>query len=59
MTTRPPLYLIDGDVTEEQRRVYRLRQGRAREALAPEPWPPRDGEWRELIRRLTKNPVKP
>ena len=58
MSKPPPLYLIEGGVTEQQRRVYRLRQARPQEAAAPEPWP-RDGEWRKLIRRLMRNPVKP
>lgn len=57
MRKRPPLYLIDGGVTGEQRGFYRLRQGSAQKAPAQESWP-RDGEWRALIRRLIKDPAK-
>ena len=58
MSKRPALYLIEGGLVEEQRRIYRLRQARPQEAPAAEPWP-RDGEWRKLIHRLVRNPVKP
>lgn len=57
MSRRPPLYLIDGGLTQEQRRIYRLREARAPAAPAQEPWP-KDGEWRQLIRRLMRSPVK-
>jgi len=58
MSKRPPLYLIAGGMTEKHRGFYRLRHGFAQNEPTQEPWP-RDGEWRELIRRLLKNPVKP
>ena len=57
MTKRPVLRVIDGGTSEEQRTLYRLRRVRVQEAPAEEAWP-KDGEWRRLIRRLMKNPVK-
>jgi hypothetical protein len=51
MTKRPELYVIHGAAAPKERKVYRLRETR------PHDWPP-DGEWRELVRRLTNNPVK-
>jgi hypothetical protein len=58
MSKRPRLYLVEGGVTREQRRIYRLREARLQEAPAEEAWP-KDGEWRQLVRRLMRNPVKP
>jgi hypothetical protein len=57
MSKRPPLYLVDGGLGEDQRRIYRLREARPHAAPAQEPWP-KDGEWRLLIRRLMRNPLK-
>lgn len=57
MSKRPLLHLIEGGLTQEQRGIYRLRPGSPRDAPAQEPWP-KDGEWRKLVRRLMKNPVK-
>jgi hypothetical protein len=56
MTKRPELYVINGAAAPKERKVYRLRETRPHEAPA-QVWPP-DGEWRELVRRLTNNPVK-
>ena len=55
MSKRPTLHLIKGGLTQ-QHGIYRLRDRRAA-APAEETWP-RDGEWRRLIHRLMKNPVK-
>jgi hypothetical protein len=57
MSKRPRLALIEGGLADRQRGIYRLRQGRAQGVPAEDAWPP-DGEWRKLIRRLMKNPVK-
>ena len=57
MSKRPRLYLVEGGVPQEQRRLYRLREARPQEAPPEEAWP-KDGEWRQLIRRLMRNPVK-
>ena len=56
MIKYPPLYLIEGGLAAEQDKIYRLRERRP-QAPAAEPWP-KDGEWRALIRRLMRNPVK-
>ncbi|HEX5769223.1 MAG TPA: hypothetical protein VFX94_13395 [Burkholderiales bacterium] len=56
MSKRPELYLIHGRADGDERKVFRLRETRPHEAPA-ENWPA-DGEWRELVRRLTDNPVK-
>ena len=55
--SKRPLYLIQGGLTNEHRGIYRLREGLARRAPVEEQWP-KSGEWRALIRRLTRNPVK-
>ena len=57
MSKRPLLQLIDGGVTQEERSIYRLRPGRPQGAPAEASWP-KDGEWRKLIHRLMRNPVK-
>lgn len=57
MSKRPVLHLIVGRLAREEGGIYRLREGRAQRAPAEEPWP-KDGAWRELVRRLTKNPVR-
>lgn len=57
MSKRPHLHLVEGGLAEDQRRIYRLRATRPHEAPAQEPWP-KDGEWRQLIRRLMRHPVK-
>lgn len=57
MSKRPPLYLVEGGLVEEQRKIYRLREARPPAAAAQEPWP-KDGEWRQLIRRLMRSPFK-
>ena len=56
MKKRPELHLIQGRADCGERKVFRLRGTRPHEAPA-EVWPA-DGEWRELVRRLTDNPVK-
>ena len=57
MIKRPPLYLIEGNLTHDERRIYRLRESRAQQAPAEKPWPA-SGEWRDLVRRLVRNPVE-
>jgi hypothetical protein len=57
MSRRPPLYLIVGGLTQDERRVYRLRDTRAQIVPAQEPWP-KAGAWRDLVRKLMRNPVK-
>lgn len=57
MIKRPDLLLIAGGLTHEEGRIYRLRETRPREAPPEEPWP-KSGEWRDLVRRLMRNPVK-
>jgi hypothetical protein len=56
MTKRPELYVIHGSEAPKERKLYRLRETRPYEVPA-QVWPA-DGEWRELVRRLTNNPVK-
>lgn len=56
MTKRPELYVIRGSEAPKERKLYRLRETRPHEVPA-QVWPA-DGEWRELVRRLTNNPVK-
>jgi hypothetical protein len=56
MNKRPALYLIHGRGDAGERKIFRLRETRPHEA--PEPVWPAEGEWRELVRRLTNNPVK-
>jgi hypothetical protein len=55
--SKRPLYLVQGSLTEENRSIYRLRGGLAQRAPVEEQWP-KSGEWRALIRRLMRNPVK-
>ena len=55
--SKRPLYIVQGGLKDEQRGIYRLREGLAQRAPAEEVWP-KSGEWRALIRRLTRNPVK-
>ena len=57
MSKRTPLYLIVGGLTGEERRIYRLRKARAQHAPAQEPWP-KAGAWRDLVRKLMRNPVR-
>lgn len=57
MSKRPDLYLVEGRLTQEEGRLYRLRETRLRRAPAQEPCP-EAGAWRELVRRLLRNPVK-
>jgi hypothetical protein len=56
MTKRPELYVIHGSEAPKDRKLYRLRETRPHEVPA-QVWPA-DGEWRELVRRLTDNPLK-
>jgi hypothetical protein len=56
MTKRPELYVIHGSEAPKERKLYRLRETRPHEVPA-QVWPA-DGEWRELVRRLTDNPLK-
>ena len=56
MTKRPELYVIHGSEAPKERKLYRLRETRPHEVPA-QVWPA-DGAWRELVRRLTNNPVK-
>jgi hypothetical protein len=55
--SKRPLYLVHASLTDERRSIYRLRGGLAQRAPVEEEWP-KSGEWRALIRRLTRNPVK-
>ena len=55
--SKRPLYLVHGGVTDEHRKIYRLREGLAQRAPVEEQWP-KSGEWRALVRRLMRNPVK-
>lgn len=55
MTKRPDLYVIQGSDSPKDRKLYRLRVTRPQQAAA-EVWPA-SGEWRELVRRLMRNPV--
>jgi hypothetical protein len=52
------LHLVEGTPAPAEGRIYRLRESSARHAPAEKPWPA-SGEWRELVRRLQRNPVKP
>jgi hypothetical protein len=56
MRKRPELFLVNGRSDPNERKVFRLREARPHQA--PEPAWPAEGEWRELVRRLTDNPVK-
>jgi hypothetical protein len=55
MSKRPRLHLVEGGLSQEQHKIYRLRAASTIEAPAAEPWP-KDGEWRTLIRRLMRKP---
>jgi hypothetical protein len=57
MSKRPPLYLVEGRLTQDEGRIYRLRESSLRHAPAEEPWP-KAGAWRELVQGLLRNPVK-
>lgn len=57
MSKRPELRIIQGSKLADDSRPYRLPGGRAgASATAPIEWP-RAGAWRELVRRLLRNPV--
>ena len=56
MSKRPELYVVHGRESPKERKLYRLRVTRPQVAPA-QAWPA-SGEWRELVRRLAKNPVK-
>jgi hypothetical protein len=58
VSKRPRLHLVEGGLAHEQRGIYRLRAAPDHAAPAEASWP-KDGEWRALIRRLMRNPVKP
>lgn len=57
MSKRTSLHLILGGLTGEERRIYRLREARLHHVPAQEPWP-EAGAWRDLVRKLMRNPVK-
>jgi hypothetical protein len=57
MIKRPDLHLVEGRLTEDEGRLYRLREARLRAAPAEETWP-EAGAWRDLVRKLVRNPVK-
>ena len=57
MSKPPLLHLVVGKLTQEESKVYRLRETHPQEAPEEEPWP-KAGEWRDLVRRLMRNPVK-
>lgn len=57
MSKRPDLYLVEGRLTQDEGRIYRLRETRLHQAPAQEPWP-KAGAWRDLVHRLVRNPVK-
>ena len=56
MSKRPELYLVQGREDADERKIFRLRETRPH-AAAERVWPA-EGEWRELVRRLMRNPVK-
>ena len=51
---RPPLVLIEGSRTQDEGRIYRLRDTRSQRAPAEEAWP-KAGAWRDLVRSLVRN----
>lgn len=55
MSKRPVLHIVEGSGTHEGG-LYRLRDARAQHAPVEKPWP-KSGEWRDLVRRLVRNPV--
>jgi hypothetical protein len=57
MSRQPPLYLVEGSLTREDRRIYRLRDSRSQQTPAQEVWP-KAGAWRDLVRKLQRNLVK-
>ena len=57
MTKRPHLYLVAGNAAAGEGRVYRLRGTCLQAAPAQKVWP-EPGAWRDLVRRLARNPVK-
>ena len=56
MSKRPVLRVIEG-LRAKERGIYRLRNDREQHAPVEKPWPT-PGEWRDLVRRLVRNPVK-
>jgi hypothetical protein len=56
MSKHPPLYLVEGSLAGEDR-IYRLRDSRSQQAPAQQTWP-KAGTWRDLVRKLVRNPVK-
>lgn len=56
-TKRLHLHLVKGGRTQDEGRLYRLREPRDQHAPVEESWP-KDGAWRELVQRLAKNPVR-
>ena len=57
MIKRPELHLVEGYLTEDEGRIYRLRETRLRAAPAEETWPAA-GAWRDLVQKLVRHPVK-
>jgi len=57
MTKRPELHLVEGRLTQDESRIYRLRESHLRPAPAEETWP-NAGAWRDLVRKLVRNPAK-
>ena len=56
--SKRPFYLVQGGLADGHRGIYHLRQGLAQRAPVVEGEWPKSGEWRALIRRLTRNPLK-
>ena len=56
MSKRPKLHVIEG-LRAHGRGIYRLRDDREQHAAVEKPWP-NPGEWRDLVRRLVRNPLK-
>ena len=54
---RPDLHVVEGRLTQDEARIYRLREARLRAAPAQEAWP-KAGAWRDLVHKLVRNPVK-
>lgn len=57
MTKRPHLYLVTGNPTVGEGRIYRLRETCLQAPPAQKVWPA-PGAWRDLVHRLARNPAK-
>lgn len=57
MSKRPDLHLVEGNPAGDEDRTYRLRETRLQPAPTEKAWP-KAGAWRELVRKLLRNPIK-